>query len=121
LKQLGVSEMTPFIRFCDQDIAAIFDPHLLKCTPNLFLKHEVMNVGLGLVNGQPFTGTAKWAHILKVNELDKQNVLRYLLRNVTDRHLKTFAQEAVKVSLAAQAMTSSVAAAIDTAQREMCF
>jgi hypothetical protein len=42
LKHLGVSEKTPFFRFHDQEIAAVFDPpHLLKCTHNLFLKHEV--------------------------------------------------------------------------------
>jgi len=58
MKQLGVSEKTLFFRFCDQEIAAVFDPtHLLKCTHNLFLKHEVINVGLGVVvNGQPLTG-----------------------------------------------------------------
>jgi len=90
LKQLGVSEKTPFFRFCHQEIAAVFDPpHLLKCACNLFLKHEVMNVGLGIVvNGQPLTGTAKWADILKVYELDKQNVLYRQLCKATDRHLK---------------------------------
>ena len=31
LKQLGVSEETPFFRFRDQEIAAVFDPpHLLN-------------------------------------------------------------------------------------------
>ena len=56
------------------------------------VKHDVMNVGLGVVvNGQPLTGTAKWADILKVYEIDKQNVLYRQLRQVTDRHLKPFA------------------------------
>jgi hypothetical protein len=33
LKLLGVSEETPFMRFQDQETAAIFDPpNLLKCT-----------------------------------------------------------------------------------------
>jgi len=46
-------------------------------------------LGLGvIVNGQPLTGTGKWADILKVCELDKLNVLYHVLRNVTDRHLK---------------------------------
>jgi len=56
LKQLGVSDKTPFFRFRHQEIAAVFDPpHLLKCTYNLFLKHEVMNVGLGVVvNGDTY-------------------------------------------------------------------
>jgi len=43
---------------------------------------------------------------------------------VTDRHLKTFAQDAMKVSLAAQVMTNTVAAAIVThvtAGKEKCF
>ena len=104
----------------------MFDPpHLLKCTRNLLLKHDVMNVGLGVVvNGQPLTDTAKWADILKVYEIDKQNVLYRQLRQVTDRHLKPFAQDTMKVSLAAQVMSNTVAAAIDThvtAGKEKCF
>jgi hypothetical protein len=88
---------------------SVFEPHFLKCTRNRFLKHEVMNVGIGVVNGQPLTGTAKWSDILKTYESDK--LLYHLPHNVTDRHLKPFAQDAVKVGLAAQAMSSSVAAA----------
>jgi hypothetical protein len=116
LKYLGVSEKTPFFTFRDKEIAAVFDPpHLLKCTRNQFLKHDVMNVRLGVVvNGQPLIGTAKWADILKVYKIDKQNVLYRVLHNVTDRHLKPFAQDAMKVSLAAQVMSTSVAATIDT-------
>ena len=50
-KQLGVSEKTPFFRFRDQDIAAGFDPsHPCKCTHNLFLKQDVTNVWLCVVN-----------------------------------------------------------------------
>jgi hypothetical protein len=62
--------------------------------------------------------------ILKEYELDKQNVLYCVMRHVTDRHLKPFAQDAMKVSLAAQVMSTSVAAAIDThvtAGKEKCF
>ena len=57
-------------------------------------------------------------------EIDKHNVLYRQLRNVTDRHLKPFAQDAMKVSLAAQVVSSTVAAAIDThvtAHKEKCF
>jgi len=33
LKLMGISEKTPFFRFQDREIAAIFDPfHHLKCT-----------------------------------------------------------------------------------------
>jgi hypothetical protein len=84
-----------------------------------------MNVGFGVVvNGQTLTGTAKWADVLKVYELDKQIVLYRVMRHVTDRHLKPFAQDAMKVSLAAQVMSSTVAAAVDThvtAGKEKCF
>ena len=86
--------------------------------PNAILlraRMQRMNVGLGdVVNGQPLTCIAKWADILKLYELDKQNVLYCQLCKVTDRHLKYFAQDAMKVSLAAQVMSSTVAAAIDT-------
>jgi hypothetical protein len=77
-----------------------------------------------VVNGQPLTGTAKWADILKVYEIDKENVVYCHLRNVSDRHRKPFAQDAMKFSLAAQVMSSTVAAAIDThvtAGKEKCF
>jgi hypothetical protein len=53
LKQLSISEKTPFFRFQNQEIAAIFDSHLLKCTQNLFLKHYVANVDCEItVNGE---------------------------------------------------------------------
>jgi hypothetical protein len=68
LKELGVSEKTPFFRFRDQEIAAIFDPpHLLKCTRNLFLKHNVGNVECEItVKGERLTGTGKWDNFLKL-------------------------------------------------------
>jgi len=70
------------------------------------------------VNGQPLTGTAKWADILKVYEIDKRNVLH----NVTERRLKPFAQDAM--ILTTKVMRNTVAAAIDTpvtAGKEKCF
>jgi len=45
LKHMGLSEKTPFIRFQNQEITAIFDPpHPLKFTHNIFLKHDVADV-----------------------------------------------------------------------------
>jgi hypothetical protein len=44
-----------FFRFHNHDIAAVFDyPLPLKCTHNLFCKHDMTNVWLGVVvvNGQ---------------------------------------------------------------------
>jgi hypothetical protein len=51
LKQLAVFEKTTFFRFYDQEIAAAFDPPLLlKCTLNIFLKHDVTKVRFEDVN-----------------------------------------------------------------------
>ena len=62
LKHLGLSEKTPFIKFQNQEIAAIFDPpHLLKFTHNLFLKHDVANVEYVITrNGKRLTSATKW-------------------------------------------------------------
>ena len=111
---MNVSEKTPFIRFCDQGIAAGFDPpHPLKCTRNISLIHDVTDVWLGVVeNGQRLSGAAKWVDI--VYEIDNQSVLYHLLRNVIDRYSKRFAQDAMKISLVVQVMSNIVAAAIDT-------
>ena len=123
LKLLGVSEKTPFLMFHDQETAAIFDQetaaifdplHHLKCTRNLFLKHNVANVECEIsVNGEQLTGTAKWDDILKLCVVEKRNVYR-LLPKVTERHIKPSGQDAMKVSLAAPVINSTVAAAIST-------
>jgi hypothetical protein len=62
LQDSGVSEKTTFIRFQNQEIAAIFDPpNLFKFTHNLFLKHDVANVECDItVNGEGLSGNAKW-------------------------------------------------------------
>jgi hypothetical protein len=40
-------------------------PYLLKCTSNLFVKHDVENEKCEItVNGDWLTGTAKWGDIL---------------------------------------------------------
>jgi hypothetical protein len=120
---LNVSEKTPFIQFCDQGIAAGFDPpHTLKCTHNLSLIHDVTNVWLGVVeNGQGLTGAVKCADI--VYEIDNQSMLYHLLHNMIDTYLKHFAQDAMKSSLGVQIMCSTVAAAMDnvTASKEKYF
>jgi hypothetical protein len=104
LKQFGVSEKTHFFRFQNQEIAAIFDLHLLKHTRNLFLKHDVANVDCEItVNVEGLTGTAKGEDILKLYEVDKRNVYR-LLPKETERYMKPVAQSSMRVSVAAQVM-----------------
>jgi hypothetical protein len=49
---------------------------------------------------------------LKLYEVDKHNVYR-LLPKVTERHMKPGAQSVMKVSVAAQVMSSTVAATIN--------
>jgi len=61
------------------------------------------------VNGELLASTAKWDDI----EVEKRNVYR-LLPKVTERHIKPSGQYTMKGSLAAQVMSSTVAAAINT-------
>jgi hypothetical protein len=79
---LGVSEKIAFFRFQSQEVAAIFDlPHLLKCSHNLVLQHDVVNEECEFtVNDEQLTGTAKWEYILKVYEFDIHIVYRLLLK-----------------------------------------
>ena len=51
--------------------------------------------------------------MLKMYEADKHNVY-HLLAKVTERHIKPGTQNMMKVSLAAQVMSSTVAAAINS-------
>jgi len=59
-----------------------------------------------------------------VYEIDNQSVLYHLLHNVIERYVKPFEQNAMKISLAVQVMSSIVAAAVDThmtAGKEKCL
>ena len=86
----------------------VYDPpHLLTCTKNMFLiydvqfESELMHIQLPV--------TTKWEHILNVYIWDKQNIV-CLFYNLTDAHLVPVAQDAMKVSLAAQVMSHTVRA-----------
>ena len=56
---------------------------------------------------------AKWGHIKKLYEQDKLFVIRRLVK-LTDDHLAPVVRCAMKVSLAAQVMSHTVAAALYT-------
>jgi hypothetical protein len=101
--------------FLHQEVATIFDPpHLLKCTCNIFLKHDVAIVVCTFtLYGEWLTGAAKWQDILQLYEVDKRPVYR-LLPKVTETHMQHCAQSAVTISLSAQAVSSIVTAAINT-------
>jgi hypothetical protein len=62
--------------------------------------------------------TAKWEHISNVYRLDQLNLVRSLCK-LTEDHLKPAAQHAMKVSLAAQVMSHTVAATLNAVVSEV--
>ena len=110
MKLLGSTGGEPFFRFQNQAIATIYDPpHLLKCTRNLFRKYDVQFESEHLYSQLPVI--AKWEHIAKIYKQEKHFMIRRLYK-LTDTHLAPVTQCAMKVSLAAQVMSHTVAAAI---------
>ena len=110
LQVLGATRQKPFFKFQNQEIVTVYDPpHLLKCTRNLFRKYDVQFES-ELMHNQLLV-TAKWEHILNVYKWDKSHVVR-LLYKITDAHLAPVAQDAMKVSLAAQVMSHTVGASL---------
>jgi hypothetical protein len=112
MKLLGSTRGEPFFQFQNQAIATIYDPpHLLKCTRNLFQKYDVQFESERLDSQLPVI--AKWEHIVKLYKHDKHLLIRMLYK-LTKTHLDPVTQCAMKVSLAAQVMSHTVAAGIYT-------
>ena len=112
IKLLGSTRSEPFFQFQDQAIATIHDPpHLLKCTRNLFLKYDVQFKSERLDSQLPVT--AKWKHIEKLYKHDRDCMIRMLFK-LKDTHTAPVTQCAMKVSLATQVMSHTVAAGIYT-------
>jgi len=110
MKLLGSTEEEPFFQFQNQAIATIYDPlHLLMCTHNLFLKYDVHFKPEHM--GSQLPVIAKWEHIKELYEEDKHFMIRRLVK-LTDNHLAPVTRCAMKVSLAAQVMSHTVAAAL---------
>jgi hypothetical protein len=56
LKLFGATKRKPFFRFHNREIAAVYDPpQLLRCTRNIFLKHDVLLKSEHLGNQLPVT------------------------------------------------------------------
>jgi len=111
MKLLGSTGEEPFFQFQNQAIATIYDPpHLLKCTHNLFRKYVQFD---SEHVGSQLSVIAKWVHIKEIYEQDKLFVIRRLVK-LTDDHLAPVTRCAMKVSLAAQVMSHTVAAALYT-------
>lgn len=107
LHQLGFSYDQPKIDVNGTTIHVFFDPsHLLKCTRNLFLKYPVeCEVTLGNNN---ILGRATMDDVIKAVELDKQNLFRTVPK-ITSEHLRPNAFSKMRVFLAAQLLSHSVA------------
>ena len=111
MKLLGSTTSEPFFQFQNQAIATIYDPpHLLKCTRNLFLKYDVQLESEHLKSQHP---VAKWEHIETLYKRDRGLPIRMLFK-LTDMHMAPVTQCAMKVSLAAQVMSHTVAAGLST-------
>jgi len=89
----------------DHVVHVIYDvPHLLKSLRNNFLKYDIK-----FENN--FVGS--WKHIVQFYELDRANPIR-LAPRLTDRHVEVNNQTKMRVCLAAQVFSHSVAAGLQT-------
>jgi len=110
MKLFGSTGEEPFFQFQNQATATIYDPpHLLKCTRNLFLKYDVQFKSEHMGSHLPVI--AKWEQIKELYEEDKLFAICRLVK-LTDNHLAPVTWCAMKVSLAAQVMSHTVAAAL---------
>ncbi|KAJ8913287.1 hypothetical protein NQ315_010953 [Exocentrus adspersus] len=114
LKELHSTIETPFIQFEDKNIYTMFDPpHLLKCTVSLFRKHNVI-VPVAVGDTEELM-TAKFQDIQEAHEIDKRSPLIFrAMHKIKDTHLTPVMKYAMKVNLAAQVMSRTVAAFLYT-------
>lgn len=110
LKLLGASFQSPFFSIGNTRIFTIFDPpHLLKCFRNLFMKYDV-EIGVD-IGGNKVKKVAKWQHIL-ATYADQVPPFQDLKR-LTKRHLDPKHRDKMRVYLAAQVLSNSVACAVN--------
>ncbi|KAG0437470.1 hypothetical protein HPB47_017434 [Ixodes persulcatus] len=102
--KLGVTPDHPFFMVGDERVYFMFDtPHLLKCTRNNLRKG---NLQIG-------SKTVKWSYIREVHSSSHPLKLK-LAPKLTDRHVNQTPFGNMKVKLAAQVLSNSVAAAVFT-------
>jgi predicted RNA binding protein with dsRBD fold (UPF0201 family) len=122
MKLLGSTVGEPFFQFQNQAIATIYDPpHLLKCTRNLFHKYNVQFESEHSDGQLPVI--AKWEHIVELYEQQKHLLFRPMYK-LTEEHVHPAARCVMKVSVAAQVMSHTVAAEINAAvsqSKEQCL
>ncbi|XP_063913723.1 uncharacterized protein LOC135130289 [Zophobas morio] len=109
LKAMGASIQTPYFTFGEKNIYTMYDPpHLLKCTVALFRKYSVLlPVEIG---GQEQIMEAKFQDIIDAHTTDKNTPFIFqAMRKIKDIHLAPIMQYSMKVCIAAQVMSHTVA------------
>ncbi|KAG8225335.1 hypothetical protein J437_LFUL005349 [Ladona fulva] len=101
---LSVTSEHPFFTVEGEDVCYIFDvPHLIKSFRDNFLKHSFKYDG----------NVASWSDISAVYQHDKKFNLR-LLSKLTDAHVNPSCFQKMKVKLATQVISQTVASCIRT-------
>lgn len=114
LKLLGATSANPFFCYNGHQIVTIFDPpHLLKCTRNMLYRHDIE--GVELVLGEDVQQvTASWDDIQNAYAIDKNTQVYQLLHKLTPSHIDPTGFSAMRVYVAAQVMSHTMAATIAT-------
>ncbi|KAL3613000.1 Protein kinase C, brain isozyme [Castilleja foliolosa] len=111
LSILKATPENPTIQIANREVVTMFDPpHLLKCFRNLFLKYNIehlTNISSGDKQGK---GIAKWSHIEEFYRLDSTNPNFVFAPSLRQEHLTPNNKQKMKVKLAAQVLSHSVAA-----------
>lgn len=103
-KELGISEAKPYFIVNNKRIFYLFDvPHLLKSTRNNFFKYNFNFDG----------GVIAKDYLTEIYEKDKHQRFR-LLPKLTDEHINPNNFQKMKVKLASQIFSATVAATINT-------
>ncbi|XP_035205421.1 uncharacterized protein LOC118180426, partial [Stegodyphus dumicola] len=100
---LGVDSLKPFFDFNGQTIYCLFDPpHLLKNLRRNLMKYDL----------QTSKGFVSFKYIRDFHEVDKTLLIRCAPK-MTDAHLNTMGLNSMKVALAAQVFSHTVAAGMN--------
>jgi len=103
IKKLGFLCESPYLStdVVTNKVYVVFDvPHIVKNVRNNLQRHDI-RVG--------DSSTASWKHVEQFYQIDKMSAIR-LAPKLTDRHLDLTSASKMRVSLAAQVLSHSVAA-----------
>ncbi|KAH9634943.1 hypothetical protein HF086_004343 [Spodoptera exigua] len=113
INSLGSSTDQPYFNFEGREVITILDPpHLLKCFRNIFLKHNIQFEQDIQIDGIRQQGLAKWSNIEDFFEKDQLSPTFVFAPGLTRQHLHPNGKQKMKVCLAAQVLSHSVAAGI---------